>query len=222
MRTGRSEMHAGLGASASFGRDSHVWASSGHARWEHRSMRVAITGAHGVGKSTLANELAVLLDVPILPTPGRTLAGRGLPVNEKATVTSQTLAWLLQYRFEREQPDWVAPRSLIDVWAYTAQAAVRHEPTTLESALLEELERATPIAIAERYDDLIYIPPRIELHADDVRPSGEEFQTSTDKAIVSALTQWAIPHTVLDVTDRGAVQAELQRLATKASSSRSS
>jgi hypothetical protein len=75
-------------------------------------MRVAITGGHGVGKSKV-------LGVPVLSTPGRTLAGRGLPVNEDATIISQSVAWLLQYRFEREQTAWVAPRSLIDVWAYT-------------------------------------------------------------------------------------------------------
>src|SRR5580704_3701177 len=165
-------------------------------------MRVALAGAHGVGKSTLAQELAGLLDIPILETPGRTLAGRNLPVNESATVTSQTLAWLLQYRFEREQRDWVAPRSLIDVWAYTVQAADRRQPTPLESALLEELRQTTPIAVAERYDHLIYIPPRIALKADGVRPTGEEFQHSTDEAIVASLAQWRIPHSVLDVTDR--------------------
>src|ERR1700704_5847620 len=118
-------------------------------------MRIALTGAHGVGKSTLADELAGLLGVPVLATPGRTLAARGLPVNEGATVTSQTLAWLLQYRFEREERYWVAPRTLIDVWAYTVQAAARAELTALDGGLLEELRRATPLAVVERYDELI-------------------------------------------------------------------
>lgn len=179
-------------------------------------MRIALTGAHGVGKSTLADELAVLLNVPILPTPGRTLTSRGLPVNEEATVTSQTLAWLLQYRFEREQSDWVAPRSLIDVWAYTVQAAERHEPTPTERALLEELKRSTPVAVAERYDELVYISPRIALQADGVRPTDAGFQRSTDEAIGATLAEWRIPHTVLDVTDRRAVEVELERLAAKA------
>lgn len=176
-------------------------------------MRVALTGAHGVGKSTLADELAAVLVLPVLSTPGRTLAGRGLPVNEEATVTSQILAWLLQYRFEREQTSWVAPRSLIDVWAYALLAATRHEPTPLEHALLEELERSTPIAVTERYDHIIYVPPRIALLADGVRPGGKEFQRSTDEAIVSALARWKIPHTVLDVTARRGVEAEIESLA---------
>jgi hypothetical protein len=63
----------------------------------------------------------------------------------------------------------------------------------LEHALLEELERITPIAVTERYDHIIYIPPRIALLADGVRPGGEEFQRSTDEAIVSALARWKIP-----------------------------
>jgi nicotinamide riboside kinase len=179
---------------------------------DHDGMRVAITGAHGVGKSTLAKELSEVLAAPVLSTPGRTLAARGLPVNEEATIVSQSVAWLLQYRFEREQPAWVAPRSLIDVWAYTVQAAARAAPTPVEMALLDELEHSTPVAVAERYDHLIYVPPRIELQADGVRPLGEAFQRSTDEAIVSALARWSIPHIELDVLDRTAVKALIDRL----------
>ncbi len=183
-------------------------------------MRVALTGAHGVGKSTLAEEMSGVLDVPVLSTPGRTLAAQGLPVNDQATVTSQTLAWLLQFRFERELDMWVAPRTLIDVWAYTLQSAARQEMSALEDGLLAELRRATPLAVAGRYDELIYIPPRIALQADGVRPTDEEFQRETDEAILTALAEWRIAHTILDVTDRGAVEAELERLAARAAPGR--
>jgi AAA domain len=175
-------------------------------------MRVALTGAHGVGKSTFAGKLAAVLHVPVLSTPGRELATSGLPVSETATVTSQTLAWLLQYRFEREQHSWVAPRSLIDIWAYTVQAAERSEPTAVEHALLGELERATRIAIAESYDELIYLPPRIPLQGDDVRPADPRFQRATDAAIASALRQWQVPHTVLDISDGEAVERQIAHL----------
>ncbi len=59
-------------------------------------MRVALTGAQGTGKSTLALELSTALSVPILPTPGRAMAERGLPINQESSVTSQTIAWMLQ------------------------------------------------------------------------------------------------------------------------------
>jgi nicotinamide riboside kinase len=175
-------------------------------------MRIAITGAHGVGKSTLAAQLTEVLGLPELPTPGRTLAARGLPVNEEATVASQLVAWLLQYRLERERAAWVASRSLIDVWAYTVQAAARRDLDPVEEALMQELAQATPLAIVGTYDELIYVPPRISLVADDVRPGDETFQRSTDESIRKALQDWSIPHTSLDVRDQKAVQVVIDRL----------
>jgi nicotinamide riboside kinase len=183
---------------------------------DHGLMRVAMTGAHGVGKSTLAEELAETLGLPVLATPGRTLAGRGLPVNEQATVASQMIAWLIQYRQEREQPAWVAPRSLIDVWAYTALAARRWASEPVETALFEELRRAMPHALRGAYEELIYIPPQIALQADDVRPAGEAFQRATDEAILEALARWEVPHTSVEVRDRSAVIALIERLAAQA------
>jgi predicted ATPase len=182
-------------------------------------MRVAITGAHGVGKSTLAAELGEALGVPVLATPGRTLAGRELPVNEQATVASQMIAWLIQYRLEREQAAWVAPRSLIDVWAYTALAAGRRQSGAIDAALFEELGRAMPHALCGAYEELIYIPPLIALEADDVRPTGEAFQRATDEAILEALAHWEVPHTSVDVRDRPVVTALIERLVTQARAS---
>jgi hypothetical protein len=179
-------------------------------------MRIAITGAHGVGKSTLAGKLCAALDLSELPTPGRTLAGLGLPVNERATVPSQLVAWLLQYRLERERSAWVASRSLIDVWAYTALAAERAELDRIEEALVGELELATPLAIADAYDELIYVAPKIPLVADDVRPDDVDFQRMTDEVIRRALHDWRIPHVHVDVTDSIAIDLLISRFRAKA------
>jgi nicotinamide riboside kinase len=176
-------------------------------------MRIAITGAHGVGKSTLAERLGRILDLPELPTPGRILAARGLPVNQSATISSQTVAWLLQYRLEREQPAWVAPRSLIDVWAYAVLAADRNRSDPLEQMMVAELAAATPLAMAGAYDELVLIPVGVPLVADDVRSADEGFQHSTDAAIQRALADWDVPHTRLDVRDSEAVEALIDRLA---------
>jgi nicotinamide riboside kinase len=175
-------------------------------------MRIAITGAHGVGKSTLAAELAGALHLPELQTPGRTLAARGLPVNEAATVSSQMVAWLLQFRLEREQPAWVASRSLIDVWSYTVQAASRGTLGAVEAMMIDELERAMPLALAGAYDALIYVPPLIALKADDVRPAGDAFQRATDEVIRRALETWSVAHETVDVRNRPAVQELVDRL----------
>jgi nicotinamide riboside kinase len=175
-------------------------------------MRIAITGAHGVGKSTLARQLCDALGLPELPTPGRTLAEQGLPVNEAATVASQLVAWLRQYRFERERSAWVASRSLIDVWAYTVLAAERTRTDPVERALMDELARVTPLTIDGAYDWLVYVPPMIPLVADNVRPDDASFQRTTDDAICRALADWDVPHIRVDVTDTEAVKKLIKRL----------
>lgn len=184
-------------------------------------MRIAITGAHGVGKSTLAARISDALGLPELPTPGRTLAARGLPVNETATVSSQLIAWLLQFRLERECANWVASRSLIDVWAYTVLAAARYEQDPVEAALLQELARVTPLTLAGAYNALIYVPVGIALIADEVRSADAAFQRATDEAIRNALSEWSIPHVMIDVRDSDAVTLLAERLAHDAGSERS-
>ncbi|HXQ00619.1 MAG TPA: AAA family ATPase [Solirubrobacteraceae bacterium] len=176
-------------------------------------MRIAITGAHGVGKSTLAARISEALGLPELPTPGRALAARGLPVNETATVSSQLVAWLLQFRLERERSAWVASRSLIDVWAYTVLAAARYEQDPVEAALLQELARVTPLALTGAYDALIYVPVGIALISDEVRSADATFQRTTDEAIRNALSGWSIPHVTIDVRDSTAVATLVGQLA---------
>jgi hypothetical protein len=178
-------------------------------------MRVAITGAHGVGKSTLAGRISHALDTPELPTPGRTLASEGLPINEEATVSSQAIAWLMQFRFERESPAWVSSRSLIDVWAYAALAGGRGVSGTVERALLRELEGATRIALGAAYDTLIYVPPMIALVSDGVRVSTSSFQAAVDTLIREALVGWGVAHERIDVTDARAVDGLIEDLATR-------
>lgn len=178
-------------------------------------MRIAITGAHGVGKSTLAKRISGKLGLPELPTPGRTLAARGLPVNQDATVASQMVAWLLQFRLERECPAWVASRSLIDVWAYTQLAAERGEQGPVEQAMLSELGAATPLAVASGYDHLVLVPLGVPLVADDVRSADEGFQQATDTAIRVALVDWRVPHSTVDVRDEQAVVGLIERLAAR-------
>jgi hypothetical protein len=178
-------------------------------------MRVAITGAHGVGKSTLAGRIADALGVPELTTPGRTLAGEGLPINEAATTTSQAVAWLMQLRFERESQAWVSSRSLIDVWAYTSLAGGRGVSGPVEAALLRELERATPLAVANAYDALVYVPPTIPLVADEVRGDDIAFQAAVDERIHEAIIRWHVPHEILDVNDAPAVDQLVKNLVSR-------
>jgi nicotinamide riboside kinase len=170
-------------------------------------MRLAITGAHGTGKTTLGRHLAERFDLVELPTPGRTMASRGLPVNERATVTSQTVAWLIQLRLEATTKAWIANRTLLDIWAYAALSAERSPPAGLECELLAEMESVVRAVWPDRYDIVFYTPPRIPLVADAVRSADPVFQTAADEKIRKALETWGLEHVVIDVTSRSDLSA---------------
>ncbi len=162
-------------------------------------MRIAICGAHGTGKSTLADFLAEELGGHVLPTPGRLMAAQALPLNQEATVASQALAWLIQLRLETGTTPWISMRSLLDVWAYAMLAAERHYGDAVDRALSDELTAVTKALMPDRYDLLFYLPPRIPLVADNVRSADQGFQTAVDRKINTALNDWRIPHVELDV-----------------------
>lgn len=163
-------------------------------------LKIAICGAHGTGKSTLADFLAGELGGHVLPTPGRLMAAQALPLNQEATVASQALAWLIQLRLETTTAPWISMRSLLDVWAYAMLAAERHHGSAVERALSDELTAVTRALMPGRYDLLLYLPPRIPLVADDVRSADQSFQTAVDRKMKAALTDWRIPHVELDVS----------------------
>jgi hypothetical protein len=75
------------------------------------------------------------------------------------------LAWLLQKQFEQEQEEWVAARSLIEIWAYASLAA-DSDTDPLAAELFNALTRVTKIELTARYDLLFYVPPRIRLEGD--------------------------------------------------------
>jgi hypothetical protein len=152
------------------------------------------------------------MGVAVLPTPGRTMAARGLPINQEATVTSQAIAWLLQLQYEEEGERWVAARSLIDIYVYAMLAAER-AVTVIERTLLGELEAATRTLLAgPRYDLLVYLPPVLGLQADDVRDPDPRFQVAVDERIRLLLGEWELEHLVLDPRKSNAVEKVLSRL----------
>ncbi len=168
-------------------------------------MRIAFTGAHGTGKSTIVEPLARKLDLVELSTPGRWLKEQGIGVNTEASVSSQAIGWFLQYSYEHSSGDWISSRCMLDVLAYAAVPAERQELSLVDRHLLNQMTSATRShLLSGTYDALFYLPPRIPLVADDVRIADQAFQSDTDRFIHDKLLEWNVPFEEIDVTDASA------------------
>lgn len=165
-------------------------------------MRIAFTGAHGTGKSTIVGPLARELDLVELPTPGRWLKQQGIGVNTETSVSSQAIGWFLQYGYEHSSRDWISSRCMLDVLAYAGVPAETRELSLVDRHLLNQMTSATRShLLSGTYDALFYLPPRIPLVADDIRIADQAFQSDTDRFIHDKLLQWNVPFEEIDVTD---------------------
>ena len=182
---------------------------------------IALAGAHGTGKTTLAKAFSGRFELVELPTPGRLMAAQGLPVNQSATVVSQCLAWFLQVSLEEETRRWVSMRSLVDIWAYCALASERAPLTALEAELFAQLTGATRALVQGRYDVLFYLPPRIPLVPDEVRSRTIQCSklrsTSRSDDYIDA---WNLDYVEIDVSRRDAVEMATQHVARAAAARR--
>lgn len=168
-------------------------------------MRIAFTGAHGTGKSTIVEPLVRELGLVELPTPGRWLKQQGIGVNTEASVSSQAIGWFLQYGYEHSSNDWISSRCMLDVLAYAAIPAEGQELSLVDNHLLNQMTSATRShLLSGPYDALFYLPPRIPLVADDVRIADQTFQSDTDRFIHDKLLEWNVSFEEIDVTDASA------------------
>lgn len=87
-------------------------------------MRIALTGAHGVGKTTLARQLAEKYNLEIIPECARELldsAGwdwHSLNITERLMLEASIARTYRSY-FAQIEDNWVSDRTPLDVIAYT-------------------------------------------------------------------------------------------------------
>ena len=157
-------------------------------------LRIGLSGAPGVGKTTLAHALAEDLGLPCIPEEmraqieqlGRPLAG--LPVDEIARILRAL--WQARAAHERAMPGFVADNSCLDFAAYAvyydclADAEGADEPELLRE----------PRAHLARYDAIIVLPcDSLPYVSDGVRPNGRWAQLRHHLIIDGMLRRYADP-----------------------------
>ena len=151
-------------------------------------MKIAIIGAQGVGKTTLAQQINK--DYPlfkILPEAARLAKEAGHNLDETATV--ETEIWLINKQIELESTEgnWVADRCGIDLLAYI-EHLFSHELDLVKFAVKTLTPRFN------NYDLVIYLPSgEFAIKDDGVRTTDIKFQKDIDQQIRDILEKHQIP-----------------------------
>lgn len=176
-------------------------------------MKLAFTGAHSTGKTTLVKELSN--SVPKKYTQkyvtevARKIIDRGYPLGDKATEKAYLQYISSQLEEERDIENYdlfVSDRTLLDPLAYMF---VNKElfGAVVSDELIRMMENIW-IMEQKKYDWYVYFPVEFPLVEDGIRPIGNEYQKAIDDMIHGLLCEHKIPY----ITISGSVIERKQQI----------
>jgi predicted ATPase len=154
-------------------------------------MRFALTGSHGVGKTTLLQSLQDYLEYKDIKclfnvSSARKIKKAGMNINENGDNYD-----IVQMIVESNhvsvfcENNWFADRSVIDGYAYTEylyhQNKVSHK---VFDAILTQVNNFLPL-----YQEVFYIPIEFAIESDGVRQTDIEFQKAIDSIILDKIKE---------------------------------
>lgn len=169
--------------------------------------RVAIIGSFSTGKTTLAEEAAPKLGLPLLPEVAREVVELGFKLDKDATVETETLIFLRQFYNEMTHPEFMGDRSLIDVMAY-ASWVLDNQERRKEFALWDTCLDIARHHLRSQYTDVFYLPIEFPIVLDGLRPDDPEFQRDIDRRLLDLLHRNDIRYETLT----GSVDERLETL----------
>lgn len=163
-------------------------------------IRIAVSGAHGVGKTTLIRELGrICPETRIVGNVMRSLAKAGYAVG--ANTTPRTLSAYLEKQLAQEEKAFRSGRSVLSDRIFVDGAAYIIAAHKLElseygwSEDLIELIKSIARLHALRYNRHVYVPIEFPLQSEDpLNVHGGRFQRAVDEALRSLLVDdWPVP-----------------------------
>lgn len=153
-------------------------------------MRIAITGTHGVGKTTLAEVLSKALHLPLINEVAREVAiACGYKSTEEIFADSPERKAFFQItvmgaqsarEFAVRTRGFVSDRSILDIIAYMRLYELENIKPDLDTLTENAIDYA-----ATNYDLVIYLPL-----ADDDRPVADDGFRLTDKESQEKVDKW--------------------------------
>lgn len=151
--------------------------------------RIVITGASGVGKTTLVEALAPLLCLPVIPELARQMCA-DLGYEKIGAIPDQNgfKKQVLEKQIEVEDRlgNYISDRSTIDCW-------VLWQRWNICSAMTydtEEYYRQARAQAATAYTHVIYVPPMFPCVDDGFRWADSDYQNQIDRIVRMTLYEW--------------------------------
>lgn len=166
-------------------------------------MNIALSGAHGVGKTTLGRGLyryyqskyRTFLNAGI----ARKIIAQGYSLGADATMDSYVeymIDHLSALSQAKEYDLYLSDRSLLDAYAY-ALNNYRNGQSLITSRQMELLRRVWELE-QEKYDLYLYLPIQFPLVQDGVRPTDGEYQKQVSQTIFELLQQYHLTYLNLE------------------------
>lgn len=159
-------------------------------------MRIAIAGAHGVGKTTLSNALKDNLALPILPDVAVEAFQKGFAISEQTPPEVQFWMFSRQLELEKSTKRFIADKCLID---YSVYADIIFADNRVKELLAEMVRKNID------YSHVLYLPIEIPLEDNGIRSLDPGFQKMVDERYLRKLDDWGISYDII----RGSKQDRL-------------
>ncbi len=171
-------------------------------------MRIALVGAHGTGKTTLATALVAKLrsreiSVGVTPEIPRIICQRAKDPEYFRRANNKLLKQLMllvgQPIYEQSidaSSVCVCDRSILDHWAYTKYLFLDE----MEAEGVAELLEFLVVKHMSNYDRLFYVPIEFAVQDDGTREGDSSFQSAIDAEIRGLLSTHELGHTRISGT----------------------
>ena len=159
-----------------------------------KDFKIAVAGAHGVGKTTFSEALSKRLALNYIPDVVRVEAfPKGFEINE--TTPPEVQAWLTMRQWELERlttRPWIADKSLLDYRVYG-------DLVLSDDGVSGEIKQMIKSVIERNgnYDKVFYLPIEFPIEDDGIRSADPKFQSIVDQNYKKFLREKGIKYIVL-------------------------